>query len=645
MDAEFLTLIEEYKDDISTIEKIRIYVLNHIYSNPDISDYIKLFLDTATAIKDDVGCALANGMFFWVYHGTDLRIAHEYNHKALEIYHAIPDYNKKIGYLSILNNEFIADNYTGKLYDSYMVMKEAMELTSHKQNINYYFVYSINAIYLLLDLGLYNKASEILNKINSDNIYLSNSDKAIVLGLSAKINWRLNNDNECLKKVLELQEFNNKNKVFDEYLIASYLLQAYIKLDDKDNSKKISNILLKEISSEITDSTDLVEAYFALARFYNYVFDYENAYKYYLKIFKNYNNLLGSKLIVLNEMLPVFNKYDIAKYYEAIEARSELLMEINKTLKAIANENKQVYDNFSEFRYKYLFDKMKKLTSFIQDINKTSAFEEIKKIVVKDLKDILEAKFVDLILATADYNYKGIILEKHSDLMIYNKNELSSELSDCDEILAFRMNGINLHYNFYVVVGYGALGNVEKKEMRYMLSLVKEVLAPIFLHMEKYNEAMINYNHDELTKIYNRYGLNYILDEQFKDNKNVYLLMMDIDDFKHINDTYGHECGDLVLINTAKVLDEFLGDNNVARIGGEEFVGFVSNSNNVREKLDELLNRIRSMSINFNDTIIKITISIGVSLMNSKDEFKKAKIEADKKLYLAKNNGKNQYIM
>lgn len=645
MEQEFLNLIEEYKKDKNVIEKIRIYVLNHIYSLDNITDYINLFLKTAESISDDVGCALANGMFFWAYHGVDLNFAHKYNHKALEIYHKIPNCEKQIGYLSILNNEFIVDNYTGKLYDSYMIMKEAMELTSHKQNINYYFVYSINGIYLLLDLGLNDKAFEILNRIISDNIYLSNSDKAIVLSLSAKINWRLNNYQKCLDKVLELQAFNNENRAFDEYLIASYLLETYISLKDLDNSKKYANILLEEISKKVTDSTDLVEAYLALARYYRYIADHDNAYKYYLEVFKNYDSLLGSKLIVLDEMLQIYKKFDINKYYEAVEARSDLLEEINKTLKVIANEKKQIYDDFSEFRYKYLFDKMKKLTNFIQEINKTSAFDEIKNIVVKDLKGILDAKFVDLVLATADYNYKGIVLQKHSNLMVYEKKELSSELSDCEEVLAFKMNGINLHYNFYVVVGYGLLGNVEKKEIRYMLSLVKEVLAPIFLNMEKYNEAMINYNHDELTKIYNRYGLNYIIDEQFKENKNVYLLMIDVDDFKHINDTYGHECGDLVLINIANTLNEALGDKNVARIGGEEFVGFIGNHENIAEEVTNLLNMVRNINIKFNDNIIKITISIGVSVMNNKNEFKKAKIEADKKLYLAKNNGKNQYIM
>ncbi|UKI50105.1 MAG: hypothetical protein L6U99_01160 [Clostridium sp.] len=67
---------------------------------------------------------------------------------------------------------------------------------------------------------------------------------------------------------------------------------------------------------------------------------------------------------------------------------------------------------------------MKKLTNFIQEINKTSGFDEIKKILIADLKEILEAKFVDLILASDDYNYKGIILEKNSDLVVYNKEKV-----------------------------------------------------------------------------------------------------------------------------------------------------------------------------------------------------------------------------
>lgn len=644
MEQEFLNLIEEYKKDKNVIEKIRIYVLNHLYSIENITDYLDLFLKTAESISDDVGCGLANGMYFWAYHGVDLKLAHKYNHKALEIYHKIPNYEKQIGYLSILNNEFIIDNYTGKLYDSYMIMSEAMQLTKNKENINYYFVYSINCIYLLLDLGLTDKAYEIINKLNNDNIYLSNSDKAILLSLLAKVNWQLNKNNDCLNIILKLDEFNEVNKVFDDYLIISYLLVAYIKLNDLKKANKYADLLLKKINSDITDSTDLVDAYFALARYYNYISDFDNAYNYYLKIFNNYNNLLGSKLIALDEMIPIFKKYNASKYNEAINAKCDLLMEINKTLKLIAGENKQVYDDFSEFRYKYLFDKMKKLTNFIQEINKTSGFDEIKKILIADLKEILEAKFVDLILASDDYNYKGIILEKNSDLVVYNKEKFEDDFSDCDEVVAFRMNGINLHYNFYVIFGFGVLGNVEKKEIRYMISLIKEVISPIFLHMEKYNEAMINYNHDELTKIYNRYGLNYIIDEQFKKCNKLYLLMMDIDDFKHINDTYGHECGDLVLVKTAAVLNQFLGDRNVARIGGEEFVGFISDTN-IRGKLDELLSEIRSMKIIFNDILIHITISIGVSVMNKKDDLKKSKIEADKKLYLAKNNGKNQYIM
>ncbi|UKI50108.1 MAG: hypothetical protein L6U99_01175 [Clostridium sp.] len=64
------------------MKKIRIYVLNHLYSIENITDYLDLFLKTAESISDDVGCGLANGMYFWAYHGVDLKLAHKYNHKS-----------------------------------------------------------------------------------------------------------------------------------------------------------------------------------------------------------------------------------------------------------------------------------------------------------------------------------------------------------------------------------------------------------------------------------------------------------------------------------------------------------------------------------------------------------------------------------
>ena len=118
--------------------------------------------------------------------------------------------------------------------------------------------------------------------------------------------------------------------------------------------------------------------------------------------------------------------------------------------------------------------------------------------------------------------------------------------------------------------------------------------------------------------------------------------MIDIDNFKHINDTYGHEAGDDILIKVAGALNNRLGNKNVARIGGEEFIGLIpSNNKDIKDKLDDIMNNVRSIKIQ-NEII---SISVGVSKMLSPNDFKEAKLEADRKLYVAKNSGKNKYIL
>ena len=135
---EFLCLVEKYHGDDDSIEKIRIYILNHIFSIPNIVDYITFFLEKATKLNDKLGMALANGMYFWPLHATDIYKAHEYSSKALSIYKSLNNYQNKCGYLSVLNNEFIFYNYSGNMEKSYLIMKEAMSLALGKIDIRYY---------------------------------------------------------------------------------------------------------------------------------------------------------------------------------------------------------------------------------------------------------------------------------------------------------------------------------------------------------------------------------------------------------------------------------------------------------------------------------------------------------------------------
>jgi len=305
-------------------------------------------------------------------------------------------------------------------------------------------------------------------------------------------------------------------------------------------------------------------------------------------------------------------------------------------------KDKKIYDEFSDFRYKFLFQKMQQLTAFIKDINNLEDSNALEKLIKDNLCQILGASFVELEIADENFEYKGLHLKQIDDLKIFNLNELKENLKgSCDSLACIKINETNLDVYLYILIGLKAMDALEQKEILYMLSLVKEVLSPVLLQFERYNEAMSNYRHDQLTHVYNRYGLDYIIKEQFNHANMLYLLMIDIDNFKHINDTYGHEAGDEILVKIASTLSNCLGNKNVARIGGEEFIGLIpSNNKDIKDKLDDIMNNVRSIKFQ-KETI---SISIGVSKMLSPNDFKEAKLEADRKLYVAKNSGKNKYV-
>ena len=149
-----------------------------------------------------------------------------------------------------------------------------------------------------------------------------------------------------------------------------------------------------------------------------------------------------------------------------------------------------------------------------------------------------------------------------------------------------------------------------------------------YLKVQKFSKI------DPLTSIYNRRGVL----SKLKETKKGAILFMDIDHFKKVNDTYGHEFGDYVLQELGKILKDYVRDVDiVGRWGGEEFIMILNEvSFNDAMKVAE---RVRKAIENYNFNGKKITISIGVSELT--DNFKESLEKADKALYEAKNSGRN----
>ena len=156
---------------------------------------------------------------------------------------------------------------------------------------------------------------------------------------------------------------------------------------------------------------------------------------------------------------------------------------------------------------------------------------------------------------------------------------------------------------------------------------------------------------DPLTKVYNRHKLPSIVNGRafdFEGVDDVSVLMADIDFFKHINDTYGHDKGDEVLKSVANVIKGCTRSNDyIIRWGGEEFLVVIT-GNNSYETLKALIELIRvdttKLCVPSDDGDVNITISCGVAIYKPGERPAQTINRADSYLYKAKKNGKNQVI-
>jgi diguanylate cyclase (GGDEF)-like protein len=121
------------------------------------------------------------------------------------------------------------------------------------------------------------------------------------------------------------------------------------------------------------------------------------------------------------------------------------------------------------------------------------------------------------------------------------------------------------------------------------------------------------------------------------------VMMMDIDNFKKINDGYGHDVGDLVIKNMAKLLKTYFPDDIVARIGGEEFAVISKSSSHIKslDRINAFRQAVEDEKIQLNNRVLQYTCSIGVCKVVGED-LDEMVIQADKNLYKAKEAGKNQ---
>ncbi|WP_373600520.1 GGDEF domain-containing protein [Paraclostridium bifermentans] len=254
-----------------------------------------------------------------------------------------------------------------------------------------------------------------------------------------------------------------------------------------------------------------------------------------------------------------------------------------------------------------------------------------------------------------DFENNIKINENHKCFDFWNNG---SACSNCISMRALNENSSfskieHLNENLYMIIASPININGET----YVVELIKDVTNDTMFSMfnnktiEDLREEIHRLNMiavtDELTNIFNRRYLDENLPVALRSLSNsdfsLSLIMLDIDSFKLINDTYGHLCGDYVIKEIAHLIDTYVKTFNgwTCRYGGDEFIAVIENISKEKtyEIIDLLKNTIDSTSLIYNNNIIKITCSFGVSYLNKNNlSIDDALNLVDNRLYKAKKN-------
>ncbi len=314
---------------------------------------------------------------------------------------------------------------------------------------------------------------------------------------------------------------------------------------------------------------------------------------------------------------------DSDNYIEDIKTKKQLQEDLEKILKNLITENIQ---------YSYLLYKDKNdVFRFLVD---ASPLHE--KAMLNQKFDVASIKWFEL------YKTKVPVIVKHT---------LLQELSISYLVPILRQNNVEL----ILVVDF-SIHKVEKinkildmiKNGLYLILIIIVIFFIVFItQIIRYKNMRKSSFTDKLTNLYNR---NYLQEIQDEINLDEYIIAaLDIDYFKNINDTYGHDVGDMILKEIGNILLHTirLDEDIVVRYGGEEFLIFIKTkpqntqiSLNVIERIFENI-KVHKMYINDED-YINITVSIGINIApNQSKNFLEAFKFADLALYEAKNSGRD----
>jgi len=453
-------------------------------------------------------------------------------------------------------------------------------------------------------------------------------------------------------------DLNIENKVLEKPIRPTIRISANIFYKGVFYGIIIANVDMDRLLGQIKSNNN----------FNVYLIDNEGNFILHPDEQKSWNNYLNNGYTVFNEFTSInessleLNDLGEGKYIFALENYFKNNENIQLILEADNSYLKSIKEN--NLQYIYILGTVVLIISLVVGFLISFPLSKLYLSFNKLYKDNL--RFIDIIdeyVITTTVNLDKEITSVSAALCKisgYKKNELIGKTPSIfkdnntkDEVYKNLWNKISSG-----VVWNGELRNKAKDGSYYWLKTTilpnfdneKNIQSYTAISQDNTDKKIIEKlsQTDKLTQLYNRVKLDEYLENEFNRYKRATytfsILLIDIDKFKDVNDTYGHQVGDKVLIEIADILkDKCRKTDIVGRWGGEEFMVICSNTD---------INGATIYAQNIRETVEKFkfhvvgqkTISIGVAEVNSEDTFSTIIQRADSNLYRAKEEGRNRVI-
>lgn len=652
------------------------FVVNQIIQISETNNY-KLALAWGYAFEGNI----------YFYRGNVLQ-AYENFSKAYDIFRV---YEEKEGLIYCCCGFMSIYSFYGQFKDAIDWGIRGLELAEDGEFDDRVVDININMVSLYIKYEMFDEAQGIIDRLeasqsrfNCENKLKRDLNKAIIkiekkdylearkIILRALDKAKINNINGLKAEVYMVSaivySMQEENEFAEESFLKAFQFAEMYKNQIKDdilkswgnhylrigNIEKSESLLLRaeEEGRNLDKRFNLIDIFQKLSELYSLKFDYKKAYEYS----KIRNQIIGD---ILNAQTSLaFSKVNERNN----QLNMELYQEMYKTINIISDIGKNITSSLE-------------LDDVVDII-----YSEIGKIMEVELMGIgffynneyIEYEFLinrgkktDPVKINMGQNtsFSEYCIRNNTDVLVKNSKQEYRKYMVVDNLFRYMEDGRTLSHIYCPmvicekVIGIITIQHYNSNAYNYRdlikIKLLSNYITVALENSKLYKEAKYFSKHDQLTGLYNRREIYSIGKEIFGEYKSkekpISILMIDIDKFKLINDSYGHSVGDLVLENIGKIIKMQIGDSGHAgRYGGEEFMAILPEATKQEAlKIAENIRLFMSKSeFNTGDIKIKATTSIGVYTREERSlDFEKSLNLADKALYMAKSEGRNKVTL